>query len=494
MRIFFIVLVGFIYVGTSAQKTYVPDDSFEQYLIWIGIDDELDDSVLTANIVDVQNLHLGYSSIHDLTGLEGFLSLDTLVLTELVDSDISYLDMSVIPWLKYLDCYNQNGQIDSINLSQNTSLKFLKASGNMITEIDLSQNVMLETLAISFNQLSEIDLSHNLLLKDLSINHNNLTSLDLEINDSLVSLTCSSNTIAELNLSDKPHLSSVFCEDNEISVLDISNTPEFSRLWCSRNQISELDVLNKPNLFQLFAGDNLLSSLDLSFCSSLIWIRLFSNQLFELNVANGINSYMSGFPGGGIEYIPDFTDNPDLTCITVDNVELSTEWWNTEGYPIFENPNGYVAIDSTMYFSLNCASVLGCIDEMACNYNSKATESDNSCLYIGDVCDDDNPDTLGDVIQENCECEGTQESIIYELSSESMFIYPNPAVNTITVDLDHLEGSTATLNLYDYSGKLVYENQTSSRTIIDISDFAKGLYTLVVFNSKKILSGKVLVD
>lgn len=253
-------------------------------------------------------------------------------------------------------------------------------------------------------------------------------------------------------------------------------------------------MLNKPNLFQLFAGDNLLSSLDLSFCSSLIWIRLFSNQLFELNVANGINSYMSGFPGGGIEYIPDFKDNPDLTCITVDDVELSTEWWNTEGYPIFENPNGYVAIDSTMYFSLNCASELGCIDEIACNYNSNATESDNSCLYIGDLCDDGDPATLGDLIQEDCECDGTQESIIYELSSESMFIYPNPAQSYITVDLDHLEVSTTTLKIYNYSGKRVYENQVSSRTIIDISDFTKGLYTLEVSTSRKALRSKVLVD
>ena len=101
---------------------------------------------------------------------------------------------------------------------------------------------------------------------------------------------------------------------------------------------------------------------------------------------------------------------------------------------------------------------------------------------------------MRDLIQEDCECEGTQESIIYELSSESMFIYPNPSQSYITVDLGHLEVSTATLKIYDYSGKQVYDNQASTRTIVDISDFTKGLYTLVVFNSKKVLRGKVLVD
>ena len=325
MKLFFTVLICFIYAGISAQNTYVPDDSFEQYLIWLEIDDVLDDSVLTANIVDVQSLHLSYSSIHDLTGLEGFLSLDTLSISELQNSDISYLDMSLVPWLKYLDCYNQNGQIDSINLSQNTDLQFLDASGNTITDLDLSNNTMLEYLTCNFNQISDIDLSNNLLLKDISMSYNSLTSLDLAFNDSLISLSCSGNAITELDLSNKPNLEFVFCEDNTLSVLELSNVPELVRVWCTGNQISELDMLNKPNLEQLMAGDNLLTSLDLSSCGSLIWIWLYSNQLFELNVANGLNAYMAGFPGGGIEYIPNFTDNPNLTCITVDNVEHSTE-------------------------------------------------------------------------------------------------------------------------------------------------------------------------
>ncbi|MBC8150130.1 MAG: T9SS type A sorting domain-containing protein, partial [Bacteroidetes bacterium] len=212
-------------------------------------------------------------------------------------------------------------------------------------------------------------------------------------------------------------------------------------LWCSGNQISELDVLNKPNLEQLFAGDNLLTSLDLSSCGSLIWIWLYSNQLFELNVANGQNTYMAGFPGGGLYYIPDFTDNPDLTCITVDDVEHCAEWWNTEGYPIFENPNGYVAIDSTMYFSSDCASVL-----------------------------------------------------VDELSEESVLIYPNPATNHITFDLNGLEETNCILKMYDFSGKLVFEKQSSSITTIDVSYFVKGMYILEVSTSDKVLRSKVVLD
>ena len=441
MRLFSALALCFLYVGISAQNTYVPDDSFEQYLIWMEMDDVLDDSVLTANIVDVQALHLGYSSIHDLTGIEGFLSLDSLTISELQNSDISYLDMSVVPSLKYLDCYNQNGQIDSLNLSQNTELQFLDASGNTITDLDLNNNTMLEYLICNFNQISEIDLSNNLLLRDIWLNNNNLTSLDLAVNDSLISLRCSLNDITEMDLSNKPNLSTVFCNDNSISVLNINNAPELSSLWCSGNQISELDVLNKPNLEQLFAGDNLLSSLDLSSCSSLIWIWLYSNQLFELNVANGLNAYMAGFPGGGIEYIPDFTDNPDLTCITVDDVALSTEWWNTEGYPIFNNPNGYVSIDSTMYFSSNCSSVF-----------------------------------------------------VDDLSPLSVLIYPNPSAAHITVDLGDLTGLNTTVKMYDISGKRLFETQSSSSTTIDVSDLSAGMYTLELSTSDTVLRNQIVVE
>ena len=440
MKLFFTVLICFIYAGISAQNTYVPDDSFEQYLIWLEMDDVLDDSVLTENIVDVQSLHLAYSSIHDLTGLEGFLSLDTLSISELQNSDISYLDMSLVPWLKYLDCYNQNGQIDSINLSQNTDLQFLDASGNTITDLDLSNNTMLEYLTCNFNQISDIDLSNNLLLKDISMSYNSLTSLDLAFNDSLNALGCSWNAITELDLSNKPNLEFIFCEDNTLSVLELSNAPELVRVWCTGNQISELDMLNKPNLEQLMAGDNLLTSLDLSSCGSLIWIWLYSNQLFGLNVANGLNAYMAGFPGGGIEYIPNFTDNPNLTCITVDDVAHATEWWNTEGYPIFNNPNGYVSIDSSMYFSSDCASA------------------------------------------------------IHELTSETVLIYPNPATNYITIDLRGIEETHTILKIYDLSGKVVFEKRSTSTTTLDVSDFAKGVYTFEVSNSDKVVRRKVVLD
>ncbi len=51
-------------------------------------------------------------------------------------------------------------------------------------------------------------------------------------------------------------------------------------------------------------------------------------------------------------------------------------------------------------------AVLGCTDNAACNYNGAATENDNSCLYLNTTCNDNNANTMNDVINANCQCAG----------------------------------------------------------------------------------------
>ena len=56
----------------------------------------------------------------------------------------------------------------------------------------------------------------------------------------------------------------------------------------------------------------------------------------------------------------------------------------------------------------NCQGTLyGCMDNSACNYNSQASENDNSCLYALSSCDDGNIATENDMINAICQCEGT---------------------------------------------------------------------------------------
>tara|TARA_Y100001954_G_scaffold192816_1_gene207618 strand:- start:188 stop:829 length:642 start_codon:yes stop_codon:yes gene_type:complete len=66
----------------------------------------------------------------------------------------------------------------------------------------------------------------------------------------------------------------------------------------------------------------------------------------------------------------------------------------------------------------------GCISSTACNYNPYATEDDDSCVFVGDPCDDGDPNTLDDEMQEDCECAGTSYSAVDELEAFSVLIYP----------------------------------------------------------------------
>ncbi|MGB1384079.1 MAG: T9SS type A sorting domain-containing protein [Flavobacteriales bacterium] len=50
--------------------------------------------------------------------------------------------------------------------------------------------------------------------------------------------------------------------------------------------------------------------------------------------------------------------------------------------------------------------IAGCTGKGACNYNPDATDDDESCFYPGDSCDDTFDLTVGDVIQDNCTCQG----------------------------------------------------------------------------------------
>ena len=74
-----------------------------------------------------------------------------------------------------------------------------------------------------------------------------------------------------------------------------------------------------------------------------------------------------------------------------------------------------------------------------------------------------------------------------------MLVYPNPVSNNLTVDLGDLNGVNTTIKLYDSSSKLVFEKQSSATLLIDVSSYAKGLYTLELSTSDKVLRSQVVI-
>jgi len=110
LRYLFLLLFCFPF-QLFAQYTYVPDDNFEQELINLGLDQYLDNTVLTVSIDTVTTLYIQSSGISDLTGIESFVALQSLF------------------------CYDNN--LNTLNLANNTQLFEVTCSDNNLTSIDL---------------------------------------------------------------------------------------------------------------------------------------------------------------------------------------------------------------------------------------------------------------------------------------------------------------------------------------------------------------------
>ena len=154
-KIAILLFITFSFV--FAQKTYVPDDKFEQALIDLGYDTTLDDSVLTANISDVTSLDVMDKEISDLTGIEAFT---VLIVLECDNNQLTSLDMSKNIALKELHC--PGNQLTSLNVSKNTALEILNCERNQLTRLDVSNNTVLINLSCGTNQLTSLNMKNGL--------------------------------------------------------------------------------------------------------------------------------------------------------------------------------------------------------------------------------------------------------------------------------------------------------------------------------------------
>ena len=310
-------------------------------------------------------------------------------------NQITSLDVSNNPNLKALDCYfNQISSLDisnnlqlitltcglnnlsSLNVSNHTFLEELSLHDNSIQNIDISNNTQLKILIIDSNQLTSLDISNNILLEELSCQDNQLTYLNVNAHVNLKELLFAVNQISTINISNNTLLETFHCQLNQLNSLDVSNNNllkdlncgvnsltsldvsqntllEF--LWCSNNQLANLDLSNNLQMNWLNCSGNQLSSLDLSSHSMLQSLECNDNQLKYLNLKN-INN--TAFVGENYFFA---TNNPNLTCIEVDDVVYSTTNWTN--------------IDPQTSFSTDCGIAwVSNSDDYA---NFTATDSDN---------------------------------------------------------------------------------------------------------------------
>ena len=296
---------------------------------------------------------------------------NNMALTDLrcVLNQLTSLDISGNPAITTLFC--QDNQLETLNVKNgnNTSLTTFNATGNpqlLCIQVDdeaashSSWDVDAEvifsedcTAALCIIDIPDAIFKNYLVLNTLInttgdneiqcfeaaaftgiIDVSNLGIEDLagiEAFTGITALYCSNNQLNTLNVSSNIALQTLFCEINQLTSLDVSSNTELSYLRCSGNQLTALDVSDNTLLTSLYCLNNQITSLDLSANSNLTTLNCSNNLLTSLNVKNGNNPNMTTFVA---------VDNPELSCIRVDDVSYSETFWTN--------------IDPGVEFSVDC--------------------------------------------------------------------------------------------------------------------------------------------
>ena len=153
----------------------------------------------------------------------------------------------------------------------------------------------------------------------LDVNYRNISDLTgLEDFTDLTNLLCSNNNLTSLDISQNTDLTYLDCNNNQLPGIDVSNNTALITLSCYNNQLTSLDLSIHIALASLYCFNNQLTSLDLSINTALASLYCFNNQLTSLDVRNGNNFIIDAF---------DTTNNPNLTCIYVDDADYSNANW-----------------------------------------------------------------------------------------------------------------------------------------------------------------------
>jgi hypothetical protein len=139
-------LFQFNVVGSRVQtyqqnRTYIPDQNFEQALIDAGYDTTIDNYIDDSSMLAVTQLDISNRQIADFTGLEEFVNLTDLNLSGNTITSVPLVNLNKLTTLnlsntdlKELDL-SQNSNITSLDLSGNTGLSCVKVSQQIYQQV-----------------------------------------------------------------------------------------------------------------------------------------------------------------------------------------------------------------------------------------------------------------------------------------------------------------------------------------------------------------------
>jgi|SRR5690554_1009544 len=258
-------------------------------------------------------------------------------------------------------------------------------------------------------------------IKSLLCFRNKITSLNLSQNTALEYLSCGENRIQSLDLTNNINLITLDCFSNFLTELNVSQNIALQNIRCYENNLSNIDLTNNENLSVFIGNNNNFSNLDLTNNNQLIGLNCENNRLNHLNIQNNNNENF---------YYFNSKNNPDLTCIFVDDSEYS------EGA-------------SSWY-------------------------KDPESTYVE--------------TQEECDALGFDEKLLKNIN-----IFPNPAQNVLNIELPDLYFEELYLAIKDVAGKTIAIHQLKTDFTLDVSQLPSGIYFLNIYNNQNKRLTKKLV-
>lgn len=356
----------------------IPDANFKAALLAHTpiIDTNDDDEIQVSEAAALTgHLNVPNKGINDLTGIEYFVNItqltalgnnlttvDVSALTALTNlglsnNNLTSLDITSNTSLKLL--YLENNDLTSLNLSANDELLNLQINGNLLTSLDLSSNSLLQqvsgynndiatvnltgltkvtNLNLTNNPITSIDLSDMIKLDNLTLVGNDLSTIDLTNNGTIRVLTIQNNNLTSLDISPLTNINWLYAQDNDLTSITMSNSTAMTTLFLGGNQLTGIDLSANTGLTDVRLMDNDFTSLDFSANTALEKLYVNGNNLQSLNLKNGNNAAITTF---------DATNNPQLSCITVDDVAYAEA--------------NFTNVDPTANFSTNCNNTANAI-------------------------------------------------------------------------------------------------------------------------------------
>ena len=134
-------------------RTAIPDANFEQALIDLDLDDEIDGFVNTNSIKDLEDLVIEDKGIANLSGIEDFTALVGL-------------------WVS-------RNNLTALDLTENRNLKFAFLADNALTSLSVNRLILLEKIQAENNALVSLNITDNQALQQLSLASNQLASINI---------------------------------------------------------------------------------------------------------------------------------------------------------------------------------------------------------------------------------------------------------------------------------------------------------------------------